>query len=163
MLNPDVAALLNAHAPLEMLAQQTYLRAALDANRMGLFGLEAWLRAAALEERQHLDRLLSFLNDFDQPNDVPEADPIPSGRFASPRAILDTALDLERAVTRSLSEVLRAAWDAGDVQSYEFIRSYLPEQTDAETEIGDLQALLAAAGANVLEFDELLGERMETD
>lgn len=162
MIDPGVAAQINDHLPAELLAHNTYLRASLTANRMGMPNTEAWFMAQSLEERQHMIGMLEFLNDYDLPNTVPGVAPQPSDELPpSAEALFALALALEQQVTRSLSAIASSATLAGDQQSFNFIQGYIAEQNDSERTIRDIQAMLRRAGSNALEFDEALGEMGE--
>ncbi len=157
MINPTVAALLNAHIPAELKAHHVYLALADAANRAGMFGCEAWLAQQSAEEREHMLRMLNFLRDFDQPYTIPDADAITPTAF-DPDAAFTAALELERAVTAEIGQIAQEALAHRDFQSYEAMAWFVREQTDSERVLGDILARWGAASGNALEFDEWMAE-----
>lgn len=163
MPDPKIAARINAHIPNEQLAAHSYTRLALTANAAGMFGCEAWFRAQAAEELSHRDKLLDWLNDYDQPNDVPAAATQTAEAFGSdPATWFTTELRLEESVTRNLSAIAAEAQRAGDYVSLNLLLDLLREQDQSERQVRDILARLGRT-TDWLEFDEWVGELVEDE
>lgn len=157
-INQDVALQINAHLPLEAKAQWVYQRFALDANTHGYFGCEAYFKAQSADEACHLHSLIGFINDFDAENALPAVDAIASGLNATLDSMFTTALEMEQTVTASLSRICSAAMVVGDWLSVQFLHAFIVEQRKSEVEYRDILNRLAMATANLIEFDEWIGE-----
>lgn len=158
-INPSVAQLINEHIPHELAAHHAYLRMSLDANRLGMFGVEKWFATQSAEEREHMIKLLTYINDFDMVNTVPAAEPVPGTRYGEVLGMFTESLLLEQQVTQRISALRKAAWDVGDCLTFEFLTWFVNEQRDSETVLGDiLNRLTKVTGDNLLVFDEWIGE-----
>ncbi len=158
MINRDCAQMINAHLPLELKAQHTYLHFALTANTMGYFGVETYFNAASTEEAAHLRKLLAFLNDYDMMPEIPAIDAIPSGGMDI-RSMFVQALAIEQTVSASFNAILDCADDdCKDFQVVGFIQDMQNKQTSGEIEIRDIINRFDMSGSNMPAFDEYVGE-----
>ena len=159
MIDSKVAALINAHVPYEAAAANAYYEMSLCADQLGLHGCKRYFRKAAREEEHHMKKMLHFLNKFNQPAEVPARDANPVERYTRPEQIKDlflTAQQMEAAITDRIKTLRRAARDADDEESLEFLRWFVKEQTESEETIRDI--LNSYSAAALLDFDERVNE-----
>jgi ferritin len=129
---------LNDHLPLELTAQQTYLAFSLRCDALGFYGCGAYFKDQSHEERGHLETMLAYLNDYDLDYTIPACPPV-ACEAASAILMFAQALDLERAVTASLSALAGAAVTAGDYRLFSFVlKTFLPEQVETERRLLDI-------------------------
>lgn len=154
-IDTKVAQLINEHVPHELYAHHAYLRMSLDANRIGMFGVEKWFAKQSAEERDHMVKLLTYINDFDMANAIPASAAQPGTRYGDALSMFTDALVLEQSVTARISALRRAAWDAGDCLTFEFLSWFVNEQRDSEIVLGDiLNRLTKSTHEQLLTFDE---------
>ena len=99
--------------------------------------LAAFFYAQADEEREHAMKMVNYLLDR---NVQPEIGPVESPQTSFPDHIapIRLALEQERSVTVSISELFEIARETRDYQSEQFLQWFLEEQTEEEASMSDL-------------------------
>ncbi|CAO3569650.1 unnamed protein product [Mortierella alpina] len=113
-------------------------------------GLEKFFRESAEEEREHAQKLINYQNRRGgkvilQTLQAPESD------WSSARNAIESTLQLEKDVNKSLLNLHKVAEENNDPQLCDFIEStYLEEQVEAIKKIADLVTQLNRVGGDGL-------------
>ncbi|KAG0331222.1 fts3-like protein [Podila humilis] len=145
-------AAINDQISQELQASQVYLSLAAWAGHVNqaLPGLEKFFKESAEEEREHAQKLIDYQNRRGgkvilQTLQAPEAE------WSSARNAIESTLQLEKDVNKSLLNVHKIAEENNDPQLCDFIESeYLEEQVDAIKKISDLVTQLNRVGGDGL-------------
>src|SRR5512136_2363352 len=113
-INPTVALAVLGHTPNELLAQQTYLSFSLRSQELGFFGCQSYFAHESDEEKEHLEKMLEYLNDFGQQYTVPPSPAIEPRTFDDVFSMFSAAVEMEQEVTRRLSTIANLALANGD-------------------------------------------------
>ncbi|MFZ5823359.1 MAG: ferritin [Bacillota bacterium] len=161
MLSQEMNQLLNRLIQLELYSAYLYLAIANYFHRLNLTGMAEWLRQQHEEEREHAQRLISYVNDL---NGVVEIRGIPEMpvNFGSPLQAWQQVLEHERYVTQSYQEAYGLALRAQDYQTAAQFDWFLREQVDEIAQstriVGRLQ-LSQGNPAALLLLDQEMGQR----
>lgn len=160
-------AALNDQVNLELTASQVYLSMASHFSRdnVALPGLAKFFKHASHEEREHAEMLIEYQN-------------LRGGRMTwkdvkvaavcnqeiTAVGALETALELELSVYRSLIKLHKIADEAGDAQMTDFLEgNFLKEQVEGQKELADMITQLkrvskdgSGAGLGLYLFDQNL-------
>src|SRR5919108_1420394 len=104
MLAKKVQDAMNAQLAIELESAYAYLAMAAYCEEESLPGFAAWLRAQAREEVAHAMRFFDFITDRDGHVSLRKV-PEPRQKFSSLLDVFERALDNERSVTRSISDL----------------------------------------------------------
>jgi len=102
--------------------------------------LAAFFFAQADEEREHAMKMVNYLLDRDATPDIGAVES-PQTRFEDHIAPIRLALEQERSVTISISQLFEIARETRDYQSEQFLHWFLEEQTEEEASMSDLLAV----------------------
>lgn len=89
------------------------------------------------EEREHALKMVNYLLDTNSPVTMTGVD-APQTKFDDHIAPIRLALDQEKSVTVSISELVGIARDTNDYRSEQFLDWFLEEQTEEESSMSDL-------------------------
>ncbi|KAF9373612.1 fts3-like protein [Podila verticillata] len=136
----------------ELQASQVYLSLSAWAGHVNqaLPGLEKFFRESAEEEREHAQKLINYQNRRGgkvilQTLQAPEAD------WSSARNAIESTLQLEKDVNKSLLNLHKVGEENNDPQLCDFVESeYLEEQVEAIKKIADLVTQLNRVGGDGL-------------
>ncbi|KAF9427001.1 fts3-like protein [Podila epigama] len=136
----------------ELQASQVYLSLSAWAGHVNqaLPGLEKFFKESAAEEREHAQKLIDYQNRRGgkvilQTLQAPESD------WSSARNAIESTLQLEKDVNKSLLNLHKTAEENNDPQLCDFIESeYLEEQVQAIKKISDLVTQLNRVGGDGL-------------
>ncbi len=160
-MNPEVLALIAEQARREYYASSFYLAASHWCNRESYTGSQRFFELASLEERDHLQRFLLYLNEYaDQPVTIPAVERKGTWEFQSLSDTFTQALTLELEVTEHIKEIARQADAKGDQETEAFLQWFLLEQIQSVSELRTLGRLLTHAGedpAALLQVDDRIG------
>ncbi|KAF9189996.1 Stores iron in a soluble, non-toxic, readily available form [Haplosporangium sp. Z 767] len=143
---------LNQQIALEMTASQTYLSIAsyLGADSIGLPGLQKYFHGQADEEREHAQSLIDYQNKRGG-SVVLQSIPQPNAEWSSAKNAVESALQLEKDVNKSLLRVESLAEEQNDAEFVNMLRSkFLKEQVDSIAEISKLITQLNRVGGEGL-------------
>ncbi|KAI9473950.1 MAG: ferritin-like superfamily [Benjaminiella poitrasii] len=139
---------LNQQVNTELQASQVYLSMSAWAQHssVALPGLEKYFRESAEEEREHAQKLIDYINTRGgrvilRGLQAPEAD------WKSAKNAVESALQLEKDVNKSLLNLHKIADGQNDPQMCDFIEStYLGEQVEAIKKLADMVTQLNRVG-----------------
>ncbi|KAF9586661.1 hypothetical protein BGW38_010662 [Lunasporangiospora selenospora] len=136
----------------ELQASQVYLSLSAWAGHVNqaLPGLEHFFKESAEEEREHAQKLIDYQNRRGGKVIIP-ALKAPEADWASARDAIESTLQLEKDVNKSLLNLHKTADEHNDPQFCDFIESeFLGEQVEAISKISKLVTQLGRVGGDGL-------------
>ncbi|MGP1570288.1 MAG: ferritin [Eubacteriales bacterium] len=136
-MNKEVEKLLNEQVNKEFFSAYQYLSFANYFVDKGLNGFANWYMIQTQEERDHTMLFIKYM----QNNDIPvtyEAVAKPEDKFADDMAVLKAGLAHEKYITDSINKIYRAAMEANDYRTAQFLDWFVKEQGEEETNANDL-------------------------
>jgi ferritin len=131
MLSPKVSTALNKQIELEGFSSQYYLSMASWAETQGLNGVSAFLYHHADEERQHMLKLIKFVNERGGHGVVPTLKQPPT-TFKSVKSVFEEILKHEIKVTNDINSMVDATLKEKDYTTHNFLQWYVSEQIEEE-------------------------------
>ncbi|KAI7869443.1 ferritin-like superfamily [Spinellus fusiger] len=151
---------INQQINTELQASQVYLSLSSWAQHssVSLPGLEKYFRASAEEEREHAQHLIDYQNTRGG-KVVLRSLQAPESEWKSAKNALESALQLEKDVNKSLLNLHKIADSNNDPQMCDFVEStFLGEQVEAIKKLADMvtQLNLVGEGLGVYLWDQQL-------
>ena len=137
MLDKKVASLLNEQITKELYSAYLYLDMANYYSDAALNGFENWFYVQAQEERDHAMLIRTYLLNNDEKITLYAVD-APQGGYSDFGDPLEKALAHEHTVTASINVIYKAAYEAGDFRTVEFLNWFVKEQGEEEKNTSDL-------------------------
>ncbi len=131
MLSKKIEAALNGQVAVEANSSQAYLAMASWAENEGLSGTAAFLYRHSDEERQHMLKLVKFINERGGRARVSALEQ-PSTDFTSITDIFKSLLDHETSVTEEINGVVDLCLQEKDYTTHNFMQWYVSEQIEEE-------------------------------
>ncbi|WCB93655.1 Ferritin BfrB [Baekduia alba] len=128
---------LNAQVTKEFAAAHQYTAIATYYSDKTWPRLAAFFYEQADEEREHALKMVNYLLDTNSPVNM-EGVPQPKTQFPDHVAPIRLALEQEKSVTVSISELVGIARETNDYRSEQFLDWFLEEQTEEESSMSDL-------------------------
>jgi ferritin len=117
--------------------------------------LSAFFYKQAEEEREHALKMVGYLQDTNSPVTFSAVD-APRADFEDHVAPIRHALEQERSVTVSISELFEVARETRDYRSEQFLDWFLEEQTEEESSMSDLLAVAERTASVPMLLEEYL-------
>lgn len=130
-LTPEMEARLNEQVAMESASSQYYLACASWLHKEGYEGASAFMYDHANEERMHMMKLITYINDSGGHALAPEISGI-KNNFDSLKEILDYALEHEIAVSHSINNIVDFCFEIKDFATLQFMQWYVQEQREEE-------------------------------
>ncbi len=131
MLKEKIEKALNKQIELEASSSQFYLAMASWAETVGLNGTSAFLYGHSDEERQHMLKLVKFINERGGKAVIPALTQPPS-TYSSIMEIFESLLEHELNVTDSINNVVDVCLQEKDYTTHNFMQWYVSEQLEEE-------------------------------
>ena len=131
MLSKRVEKALNDQIAKEAYASNSYLAMASWCETKGLRGCTSFFYKQADEERQHMLKLIKYVNASGGGATIP-ALAQPKEHYDSINDLFDISLKQERDVTDSINKLVELSFSAKDHASYNFLQWYVSEQHEEE-------------------------------
>jgi ferritin len=131
MLKQKIEKALNKQIELEASSSQFYLAMASWAETVGLNGTSAFLYNHSDEERQHMLKLIKFINERGGKAIIPSLSQPPAS-FDSIKEIFESLLEHELNVTESINNVVDVCLSEKDYTTHNFMQWYVSEQLEEE-------------------------------
>ena len=160
-LNPKVSHALNEQINAELKASYTYLSMAAYFDAHELPGFASWFTAHSQEETEHAKRIYDFIVKRDG-RVVLDGIPAPQKDFESPEDALQTALEMEKSVTKQIHELFDLAHGEKEYGTQNMLHWFLEEQIAEEDLFRRILDQVKAAGDSrwhLLVLDGQLGSR----
>ncbi len=137
MLAKKVEDAMNAQLAVELESAYAYLAMSAYCESESLPGFATWLREQAKEEVDHAMRFFDFVNDRQGQVSLREL-PEPQQKFASVLDVFEQALDNERSVTRSISDLYGFVVGEKDYAAQAWLDWFATEQVEEEKMVGQI-------------------------
>lgn len=147
MLHEKIEEALNAQIALEGMSSHAYLAMAVWAETSGFDGTAEFLYTHAEEERQHMLKLMRFVNERGGTASVPELS-VTQTAFKGLEHIFELILEHETRVTASINDVVDMCLGLKDYTTHNFMQWYVAEQIEEEGLARKLLDKLALAGGD---------------
>jgi|SRR5690606_5555260 len=139
----------------EFHASQQYIALAVWFDNEDLPQLAKHFYRQAVEERNHALAMVQYMLDTDHHVDIPGV-PEVRNEFTAPIELIQLALDQEKQVARDIESLVRAARDADDYTSEQFMHWFLAEQVEEISQMSTLLTVAKRAGDDVFEIERFL-------
>jgi ferritin len=159
MVSAHIENALNGQIEVEARSSQYYLAMASWADTKGFSGVSQFLYRHSDEERQHMLKLIHYVNERGGKAVIPSLDKPPSD-FDSIQTIFKDLFEHEQRVTREINEVVDACLNEKDYTTHNFMQWYVSEQIEEEAlarNILDKLALIGNDKGGLYLFDRELG------
>lgn len=130
-MNKKIEKVLNKQVEAEASSSQLYLSMASWAENEGLNGTSEFLYRQSEEERQHMLKLIRFINERGGKAKIP-AISAPQDKFESVVQIFTMLLEHEMGVTNSINEIVHVCLEEKDYTTHNFVQWYVAEQLEEE-------------------------------
>ncbi len=146
MLNKKVEQILNVQVEKEGYSSNLYLAMASWAETMGYEGISNWMHAQAEEEREHMLKLIGYINERGGKAVIPAFDQ-PPGEYKSVKAMFEQVLEHEQYVSKLINDIVEVCEQEKDYTTNNWIQWFVTEQIEEE-----------ASANNILDKLNMLGD-----
>ena len=146
MLSKKIEAVLNKQVTIEAESSQVYLAMASWAENLGFEGVSQFMYAHSDEEREHMLKLIKFINERGGHAKVSELSAPPT-EFGSFKDMFQTLFDHEVMVSKSINDLVDVSLQEKDYATHNFLQWYVSEQIEEE-----------ALARNILDKINLIGD-----
>ncbi|MGB6036355.1 MAG: ferritin [Cryomorphaceae bacterium] len=147
MLSQKIQEALNRQVEVEASSSQFYLAMASWAETNGLNGVAKFLYTHSNEEREHMLKLIKYINERGGKSIVPQLSKPPED-FESINFIFQTLFDHEVKVTSEINGVVELCLIEKDYTTHNFMQWYVAEQIEEEGLAADLLDKLKLIGGD---------------
>jgi len=149
MLPKKVEAILNRQIEREDYSSQLYLAMASWAENKGMEGVSNWLYAQAEEEREHMLKLVKYVNERDGVAVIPGIE-TPPADFGDVFTAFDKVLEHEQFISASINEIVAECMAENDYTTQNWIQWFVTEQIEEEASVRAIIDKLNLVGKNNL-------------
>jgi ferritin len=146
MLNKKVEEILNVQVEKEGYSSNLYLAMASWAEARGYEGIAKWLYAQAEEEREHMLKIIAYINERGGRTIIP-AFAKPPVDYTGVKPMFEQVLEHEQYVTASINEIVTVCMQEKDYTTHNWVQWFVTEQIEEE-----------ASANNILDKLNLLGD-----
>ena len=147
MLLKKIEDSLNDQIAKEAYASNYYLAMASWAEVNGLRGCADFLYEQSAEEREHMMKLVKFINEAGGHAQAP-AIKEPPNTFKSIAEVFQSALEHETIVTKSISKLVELTFESKDYASFNLLQWYVAEQHEEEKLFRSILDVVKMAGTD---------------
>lgn len=153
MLSKTVTDLLNLQVQKEGYSSNLYLAMASWAENEGFKGIADWLYAQSEEERLHMKKFISYINERDAKAVIPAFEK-PVIKIKSARDLFEQVLKHEYFISSSINEIVALTSKEKDFSTYNWIQWFVNEQIEEEANVRTILDKLKLVGeSNLYLFD----------
>jgi len=131
MLSKTIEDALNKQIRIEAESSQVYLAMAVWAEVKGLEGISNFMYEHSDEEREHMLKLIKFVDERGGHAHISELD-APNVEFASFKDMFKKLLEHEIFVSQSINELVHISLQEKDYATHNFLQWYVAEQIEEE-------------------------------
>ena len=146
MLSKKIEEVLNKQVTIEAESSQVYLAMASWAENLGFEGVSQFMYAHSDEEREHMLKLIKFINERGGHAKVSQLSAPPT-EFGSFKDMFQTLFDHEVMVSQSINDLVDVSLQEKDYATHNFLQWYVSEQIEEE-----------ALARNILDKINLIGD-----
>ncbi|HPW97579.1 MAG TPA: ferritin [Flavobacterium sp.] len=133
MLSKNIEVALNKQIRIEAESSQTYLSMACWAEVNGLEGISNFMYAQSDEERQHMLKLIKYVNERGGHAKISELS-APKTEFDNFKNMFELLYKHELFVSESINELVRITFEEKDYSTHNFLQWYVSEQIEEESQ-----------------------------
>lgn len=162
MLSKKIEKALNDQIALEAQSSFTYLAMASWADVNGYENSAKFLYAQSAEERDHMLKLFSYINDAGGNALAPKVDPS-NDNYESLEVLFKETLKNEQTVTKSINDLVDLCFNERDHSTINFLQWYVAEQHEEEKSfrsILDLFKIIGTDGKGLYHIDKEIGNKI---
>ena len=137
MLEAKIENALNDQIAMECKASFVYLAMANWCEQEGLSGCAQFLFQHSEEERNHMLKLIHYINSVDGKAVIPHVNADKTS-WEGIRPLLEEVYEHEKKVTASIHEIVSISQDLKDFRTQNFLQWYVDEQLEEETLVKDI-------------------------
>lgn len=130
-MQKSIEKLLNEQIRIEAMASSQYLAMASWADAEGFSGVANFFYAQSEEERQHMLKLVKFLNERGGKVRIPALDQ-PTDKYDSLLSLFKAFLASEMHVTKEINSIIDECLKLKDYTTHNFMQWYVTEQLEEE-------------------------------
>jgi|SRR5690554_6415135 len=159
MLLPTIEKKLQNQIHKEASSSQIYLAMACWAEVKGFSGVANFLYQHADEEREHMLKLIRFINERGSHAEIPALES-PKKDYDSLKSVFKSILEHEILVTESINDIITACLKENDHMTNNFMQWYIAEQLEEEEmarTIIDKLEMIGSDTSSLFLFDKDLG------
>lgn len=163
MINDKLLTALNEQINAELNSAYSYLAMASYFQDLNLEGSARWMQRQAREEVGHAMKIYDFIHDREGRVTL-LAVAQPQGRFDSPLAVWEAALQQEQKITARIHALYKLANEENDYSAQVMLQWFVTEQVEEEKTVrGVLEQLrkIGAASSAIYFLDRHLGKEAE--
>ena len=146
MLSKIIEEALNKQVTVEASSSQVYLAMASWAETLGFEGVATFMYAHSDEEREHMLKLVKFINERGGHAKVSQLD-APPAEFGSFKEMFESLIQHEVKVSKSINDLVDITLQEKDYATHNFLQWYVSEQIEEE-----------ALARNILDKIKLIGD-----
>ena len=146
MLTSKIEKALNNQVTVEAESSQVYLAMASWAENLGFEGVSQFMYAHSDEEREHMLKLIKFINERGGHAKVSQLSAPPT-EFGSFKDMFQTLFDHEVMVSKTINDLVDVSLQEKDYATHNFLQWYVSEQIEEE-----------ALARNILDKINLIGD-----
>ncbi len=155
MVNSKIEKILNEQIEKEGFSSNLYLAMASWVETLGMNGVASWLYAQAEEEKMHMLKFISYINERGGHAIIPAFEK-PASSWKDIFVMFDEVLKHEQYITDSIHKILELAVKEKDYATQNWIQWFVAEQVEEEVsaqEIVDKLNLLGKASLYLFDKD----------
>lgn len=160
MLTKKMEQALNDQLAKEAYASNYYLAMASWCEKTGLRGSAGFMHEQSVEEREHMMKLVKYINEVGCHALAPEIKQPPNS-YKSITHVYELALEHEINVTKSINKLVELALTSKDYGTFNFLQWFVAEQHEEENlfrNILDLIKITGTEGRGVFLIDNEIGK-----
>lgn len=146
MLSKKIEEALNKQVRVEAESSQVYLAMASYAENLGFEGVSQFMYAHSDEEREHMLKLMKFINERGGHAQVSELT-MPPKEFGSFKDMFESLFNHEVKVSKAINDLVDVSLQEKDYATHNFLQWYVSEQIEEE-----------ALARNILDKINLIGD-----
>lgn len=153
MLSKKIEDILNAQVEKEGYSSNLYLSMASWAETKGYAGITKWLYAQAEEEKEHMLKLVGYINERGGHAIIPSFKQPPVDHDTVPE-MFKAVLKHEQFITKSINEIVELCVQVKDHTTHNWIQWFVAEQIEEEASVNEiLDKLNLLDSKNLYVFD----------
>ena len=147
MLKKKIEDICNRQIEREGYSSNLYLAMASWAETSGFGGIAAWLYAQAEEERMHMLKFISYINERGGKAIIPAFSNPPS-EYKGVTEMFSEVLKHEEYITESINEIVALTLAEQDYNTHNFLQWFVTEQVEEESSVRTIIDKLNLVGKN---------------
>lgn len=153
MLKPNVEKILNEQIEKEGFSSFLYLAMASWAETKGMEGIAGWLYAQAEEEKMHMLKFVSYINERGGHAIIPALEKAPT-EWKDVFVLFDEVLKHEIYISESINKIVEVAIKENDFATNNWLQWFVTEQVEEESSVQQVIDKLNLLGkASLYMFD----------